>query len=215
MRDVGQRREGHALHIWRRRGRGRVHHVAGVKGDVDLPRDTLRAALEAGEAEGFSSDIPPEAFGNFGNTDASAVEQRHLPAGPSVGMANAVGDAIALAVAAGDAKAPAASKEGETVVNSAENQDAFLQAKNLLTKQLLEDAAKGTVDPQKMLLPMLMQVIGPTDSKASSLQAQAESETSAKNDAEPCAKQKPKPKPKSPEQTLFAECSFEGKNWMG
>ena len=91
------------------------------------------------------------------------------------GVAVAAGDAKALAVAAGDAKEPAASKEDQTVVNSAENEDVFEQAKNMLTKQLLEDAAKGTVDPRKMLLPMLMQAMGPVDSKASSPdQAQAE-----------------------------------------
>ena len=100
-----------------------------VKGDVDLPEETLRAALEAGEAEGFSANIPPEAFGNFGHAAASVGEKGHSPAGPSPGVAVAAGDAKALAVAAGDAKEPAASKQDQTVVNSAENGDVFVQAK--------------------------------------------------------------------------------------
>ena len=203
-----------------------------VKGDVDLPPETLRAALEAGEAEGFSANIPREAFGHFGHAAASVGEKGHSPAGPSPGVAVAANDAKALAVAAGDAKEPAASKQDQTVVNSAENGDLFVQAKNMMTKQLLEDSLNGTVDPRRMLLPILMQAMGPVDSKASSPdQAQADKISDAekseaqksdaqtsdaqKSDAEPAAKVRPKPKPKSPEMTLFAECAFEGRKLDG
>ena len=93
-----------------------------VQGDVDLPKETLQAALQNGQREGLSTEVPREALGKLGAATPDC----------------AVGNAVAAVVdrAAGNAVAVTSPDAGKA--NSPID-----EAKKALQTQSVQDASKG------------------------------------------------------------------------
>ena len=167
-----------------------------LQGDVDLPQDVLAHALQAGESEGLSALIPPDAVACKG---LSAL----IPPDAGLGVPT---PSATTKLKIEPSTSPAAGVGVPTPLAS----DSSAERANPV-KTLLQEMKKSATTPQQKLLPLVMELYAQADD------SQAEADDTKEEDKEnnKAKRGKADKKERKHEVQLFNECNFGGRKLEG
>ena len=178
-----------------------------VQGDVDLPQETLLNALNIGEKEGFTAEIPHDAVSELEQVPAIQSQTDNGPDKEGVGLADAFAGVGLPTPAAG---------VGLPTPAAASGQNPHAASIPLMATVAAELANKSGGNANQSLIPLMMQaLVQSATPQQTAADQDKDKEPEVKPEVKPAAP-KPKPKPKKKmEVTLFTECNFGGRKLDG